>query len=103
VGRGLRGVVIGCVALVAAGHGVFELSKMTVAPSFRGNGIGRAIVLAAIAQARKLGASTLFLGSSTKLANAVSLYESVGFRHVPLEELGPPPYRRADVFMKYEL
>ncbi|MGX9899580.1 hypothetical protein ACW0JT_06170 [Arthrobacter sp. SA17] len=27
-----EGIVIGCVALVAAGHGVFELSKMTVSP-----------------------------------------------------------------------
>ena len=97
------GAVVGCVALVAAGNGVFELSKMTVSPSKRGAGLGRAIVQAAIEQARELGASTLFLGSSTKLANAVRLYESVGFRHVPLDELGPLPYRRADVFMKFEL
>jgi N-acetylglutamate synthase-like GNAT family acetyltransferase len=97
------GMVVGCVALVAAGNGVFELSKMTVSPLRRGEGLGRAIVLAAIDKARQLGASTLFLGSSTKLANAVRLYESVGFRHVPLSELGPLPYRRADVFMKYEL
>jgi N-acetylglutamate synthase-like GNAT family acetyltransferase len=97
------GVVVGCVALVAAGDGVFELSKMTVTPPLRGTGLGRAIVLAAIGKARELGATTLFLGSSTKLANAVRLYESVGFRHVPLDELGPLPYRRADVFMRYEL
>jgi putative acetyltransferase len=98
-----NGIVVGCVALVPAGNGVFELSKMTVSPSRRGKGLGRAIVLAAIGKARDMGASTLFLGSSTKLANAVRLYESVGFRHVPLDELGPLPYRRADVFMKYQL
>lgn len=98
-----NGIVVGCVALVPAGNGVFELSKMTVSPSRRGKGLGRAIVMAAIGKAREMGASTLFLGSSTKLANAVRLYESVGFRHVPLDELGPLPYRRADVFMKYEL
>lgn len=97
------GVVVGCVALVAAGKGVFELSKMAVCPPKRGKGLGRSIVMAAIGKARELGASTLFLGSSTKLANAVRLYESIGFRHVPLDELGPLPYRRADVFMKYEL
>ncbi|WP_294569879.1 hypothetical protein [uncultured Arthrobacter sp.] len=45
----------------------------------------------------------LFLGSSTKLGNAVHLYESVGFVHVPLSDLGPLPYRRADVYMKYPL
>lgn len=98
-----NGIVVGCVALVPAGNGVFVLSKMTVSPSRRGKGLGRAIVLAAIRKAREMRASTLFLGSSTKLANAVRLCESVGFHHVPLDELGPLPYRRADVFMKYQL
>jgi GNAT superfamily N-acetyltransferase len=71
----INGVVVGCVALVAAGNGAFELSKMTVSPSMRGKGLGRAIVVAAIGKARELGACTLFLGSSTKLANAVRLYD----------------------------
>ncbi len=97
------GEIVGCVALVAAGGGVFELSKMTVAPSYRGLGIGRAIIVAAIDYAQTLGATSLFLGSSTKLATAVRLYESVGFSHVPLDQLGPLPYQRADVFMRYVL
>ena len=97
------GAIVGCVALVAACGGVFELSKMTVAPASRGLGIGRVIILAAIDYARTLGATSLFLGSSTKLANAVRLYEAMGFTHVPLDQLGPLPYRRADVFMRYVL
>jgi hypothetical protein len=38
-----------------------------------------------------------------RLAPAVGLYESVGFRHVPRERVGPLPYTRANVFMELPL
>ncbi len=94
---------VGCVALIPMGDGVYELSKMAVAPQFRGLGIGRKLLQQAIAQGRTIGARSLFLGSSKKLRDAVHLYESVGFRHVPPEELPPMPYVRADVFMEMAL
>lgn len=94
-----KGESVGCVALIPMGDGVFELSKMAVAPHRRGLGIGRRLLLHAIAEARNFGARSLFLGSSTKLPSAVHLYEAVGFRHVPVEQLPPLPYSRADVFM----
>ncbi|MGO4648067.1 GNAT family N-acetyltransferase [Nocardia sp. 2YAB30] len=95
--------IVGCVALVPEGDGVFELSKMAVARDRRGRGLGRLILWAAIDYARRSGATALFLGSSTKLPNAVHLYESIGFVHVPSDQIGPMPYQRADVFMRYEL
>ncbi|WP_342417787.1 GNAT family N-acetyltransferase [Paenibacillus sp. FSL R10-2782] len=95
--------IVGCVALVSTGAGVFELSKMSVTPECRGSGYGRRIIHAAINRARELGATSLFLGSSTKLPNAVHLYESIGFKHVPVEKLGSMSYVRADVFMELEL
>jgi ribosomal protein S18 acetylase RimI-like enzyme len=95
--------IVGCVALEPTGDGVFELSKMAVVPAARGNGHGRRLIDAAIARARALGASSLFLGSNHRLAPAVRLYESVGFRHVPRERVGPLPYTRADVFMELPL
>jgi ribosomal protein S18 acetylase RimI-like enzyme len=91
---------IGCVALIPMGQGAFELSKMAVSPHCRGRGIGRRLLEHAIAQARSFGASSLFLGSSTKLPAAIHLYESVGFRHVNPETLPPMQYARADVFMQ---
>jgi putative acetyltransferase len=94
---------VGCVALIPMDDGVFELSKMAVSPQCRGRGIGRRLLEHAIAQARTIGASSLFLGSSTKLPNAVHLYESVGFRHIDPEKLPPVPYQRADVFMRMPL
>jgi len=94
---------VGCVALIPIGNHVYELSKMAVSPRLRGLGIGRSLLQHAIAQARLIGARSLFLGSSTKLRNAVHLYESVGFQHVPPEQLPPMPYARADVFMQLPL
>ncbi|WP_280382039.1 GNAT family N-acetyltransferase [Nocardia wallacei] len=95
--------IVGCVALVPEGdHGEFELSKMAVARHLRGRGLGRIILREAIDFARGQGATALFLGSSTKLPSAVHLYESVGFVHVPSDRIGPMPYERADVFMRYE-
>ncbi|HEY6490594.1 MAG: GNAT family N-acetyltransferase [Terracidiphilus sp.] len=94
---------VGCVALIPMQDRVYELSKMAVSPHLRGRGIGRRLLLHAIAQARGIGAKSLFLGSNTRLKNAVHLYESVGFRHVEPERLPPMPYSRADVFMEMPL
>lgn len=93
----------GCVALIPMRDDVYELSKMAISPRLRGRGLGRVLLLHVIAQARQIGARSLFLGSSTKLPNAVHLYESVGFRHVPPETLPPTPYTRANVFMEMAL
>jgi len=93
---------IGCVALVPDGSGAYELSKMAVSPDAQGRGIGRRLLAAAIDYAREVGAASLFLGSSTKLENAVHLYEELGFRHVAPETLHMP-YARADVFMQLVL
>jgi N-acetylglutamate synthase-like GNAT family acetyltransferase len=76
---------------------------MAVAPHLRGRGLGRCLLQHAIAQARNIGARSLFLGSNTQLKDAVHLYESVGFRHVKPETLPPMPYSRADVFMEMPL
>ena len=94
---------VGCAALIPLGQGVYELSKMAVSPQLRGRGIGRRLLLHTIAQARLLGATSLVLGSNTRLADAIHLYESVGFRHVPPASLPPNPYTRANVFMQMTL
>jgi len=94
---------VGCVALIPMGEGVYELSKMAVSPTMRGRGIGRQLLQHVIEEARAMGACSLLLGSSTKLPNAVHLYESVGFEHVPPDSLPPMPYARADVFMTLPL
>jgi putative acetyltransferase len=90
---------VGCVALIPMADGVYELSKMAVSPSFQGRGIGRRLLEHAIEQARALGARSLFLGSNSILKSALHLYEAVGFRHVPPQQLPEMHYSRANVFM----
>jgi len=93
---------IGCCALIPCHvhEGVLELAKLAVAPDLRGQGLGRKIVEATLDEARAMGAKSVRLETSSKLANAVRLYESVGFRHVPPE---PSPFTRANVFMELPL
>jgi putative acetyltransferase len=98
-----EGAVVGCVALIPMGDGVYELSKMAVSPSMRGRGIGRRLLEHTIAEARGLGAKGLFLGSNSILKDAVHLYESLGFSHVPPEKLPEMHYARANVFMEMTL
>lgn len=95
--------VVGCAALIRFDDGVYELSKMAVSPLTRGQGVGRRLLGYVIEQARAMGARTVFLGSSTKLKDAVHLYEALGFRHVLPAELPEMKYERADVFMKLDL
>ncbi len=96
------GTAVGCVALIPMWDGVYELSKMAVSPRLRGVGIGRRLIEYAVAEARMMGVRRLVLGSNKKLANAVHLYESVGFVHKPLD--GPAvAYVRADVYMEMDL
>lgn len=92
---------LGTVALKHEGEGVYELTKMAVAPDARGLGIGRLLMEGALALYRSLDARELFLESSSKLAPALALYESVGFRHHPAPRAGSH-YARADVHMIWE-
>ena len=77
--------VLGVCSLVPASPGSFQLAKMAVSPEARGRGIGRMLGNAAVERARSVGASSVELYSNTVLAPAISLYESLGFREVPLE------------------
>jgi putative acetyltransferase len=95
--------VVGCCALIAIGPGEFEVAKMAVTESCQGAGIGRRLLEQTIAAARALGAKRLYLETNQKLAAAIRLYESVGFRHLPCERIVPSPYARANVYMELYL
>ena len=93
--------VVGTVALLHEGDGVYELTKMAVSPDLRGRGVGRQLMVAALDAFRALHGRELFLESSSKLVPALRLYESVGFRHHPAPRPGSH-YARADVYMVWE-
>jgi GNAT superfamily N-acetyltransferase len=94
------GVAVGTCALLAMGGGSFEVAKMTVAEQCRGLGIGKKLLAHAIEYARASGASRLYLETNNKLQNAIHVYESLGFRHLPAERIVPSPYARANVYME---
>ncbi|QSX73727.1 GNAT family N-acetyltransferase [Lysobacter arenosi] len=92
---------VGTVALKRESEGVYELTKMVVTPEMRGAGVGRLLMQGAIKAFQARGGQELFLESSSKLAPALALYESVGFRHYPAPRPGSH-YVRADVYMVWE-
>jgi putative acetyltransferase len=87
-------------ALIALEPGAYEVAKMAVEESYRGAGIGRALLEYTIAQAVRLGAHRLYLETNKRLINAIHLYEAVGFRHLDPKRVKPSPYARANVFME---
>ena len=90
--------VVGTCALMHAGEGVYELTKMAVDESHQGQGIGRRLIEAAIEAFRARGGRELFLETNSLLRPAITLYESVGFAHQP--RVKPDShYDRADVYM----
>jgi ribosomal protein S18 acetylase RimI-like enzyme len=65
------------------------LEELYVVPSQRGQGIGRALLEAALDMARSEGASHMELGTSETDTAARTLYESVGFTNRERKPDGP--------------
>lgn len=99
-----EGEVVGTVGLVP-GHdeGVLELIKMSAREDIQGKGIGRALMEAAIAKSRQMGASHIWLETNTSLEAALALYRKSGFRELTGDELTPTPYNRCNCQMILEL
>jgi GNAT superfamily N-acetyltransferase len=94
------GVAIGTCALLAMGDDAFEVAKTTVSQTHRGLGIGKKLLAHVIEYARSVGARRLYLETNSKLQNAIHVYESLGFRHLPAERVQPSSYARANVYME---
>ncbi|HEY0199687.1 MAG TPA: GNAT family N-acetyltransferase [Rhodanobacter sp.] len=97
----LGDAVVGTCALLHEVAGIYELSKMGVDEAFRGQGAGRRLLDAAIAEFRRREGNMLFLESSSKLKPALNMYERAGFVLQPAHRPGSH-YARADVYMIYE-
>ncbi len=82
----LNNQTAGTVALRKRDDFEYELIKMIVDEKYRGMGLGKALVKAAIEKARTNGARRLVLYSHSSLQSAIHLYQKFGFVHVPLEQ-----------------
>ena len=94
---------VGVCALLKHSEIKFELTKLGVTKSYQGKGVGRLLVEASIARARKLKATTLILATSKLLVPANQLYRRLGFQQVALDEIGPLPYHRETFAMMLDL
>jgi predicted GNAT family N-acyltransferase len=81
------GEILGTVFLIPQEGAFWRLRQMAVRPDLQGRGIGRHLVLGAIAAARAAGASGITLHAR---AEAIGFYERLGFRSVgnPFLEVG---------------
>lgn len=93
--------VLGTCATLVRDPETVELAKLAVAPAARGRGLGRKLTDLAIAWARERGMRRVVLFSSTKLQDALRLYERLGFEHRPLP--AETRYATADVYMELAL
>jgi len=80
----MKGEEAGCVAVtrrvLADGTLAAEMKRLWVEPHFRGYGLGRGLVSAAIAWARSHGCAAVVLDTvQDAMPEAVSLYRSLGF------------------------
>lgn len=79
VAEGGNEAPLGMVFLRKSGGGSMEIKRLYVRPDARGTGAGRALVEAAIAEARGAGAPALRLDTTRNLTAAIGLYQDMGF------------------------
>ena len=92
--------IIGTAAVINEHEGIFELAKMTVEPSWQGQGISRLLIEKCIEKATSLGAKKIILFSNSQLQPAISLYSKYGFKHV---DVTGSPFLTADIKMELDV
>ena len=81
--EGPEGVVVGTAAVRLLEPGVGEIKRMWIQPPHQGKGLGRPLMDACLVEARALGCRRVRLDSELRLAAAVHLYRTYGFKEIP--------------------
>lgn len=74
----VEGQIVGCAGLKVTWHDLAEIISLAVAPEFQGRGIGKALCLPLIDEARTLGIPTVF-----SLTYQIDFFSRLGFQVVP--------------------
>ena len=91
-------VEVGCGAIKVFNNDTFEIKRMFVHPTARGNGFAKEIVTALEDWARELGAKRCVLETGKRMPDAVGLYKGLGYEQIENYE----PYIGVDNSMCYE-
>lgn len=75
-----------------------ELVKLYLAPGARGTGLGKALMLKAMAWAKEAGYEQVYLETMPELSNAVTMYEKLGYNRLP-KSLGNSGHDGCSIWM----
>ncbi len=75
-----------------------ELVKLYLAPEARGTGLGKALMLKAMAWAKEAGYEQVYLETMPELSNAVTMYEKLGYNRLT-QSLGNSGHDGCSIWM----
>ena len=85
----IDGQTVGCVGVRKWEEKICEMKRLFVVERFRGRAAGRKLAEAAVAAARKAGYEEMRLDTVSSMAEAVSIYEKLGFFEIPRYRVNP--------------
>lgn len=89
--------IVGTVALKPVDADTVEMTKMAVDDAYQGYKIGWRLAEGIIALAKEKGYKKVVLYSNTRLVPALTMYQRLGFREIPVE---PGRYKRSTIKME---